>query len=162
IARATSHQHQTQIGTLKGKTPYMSPEQCRAQRLDRRSDLFSLGTVMFELTLGQRPFRGENDFAIMEKIVHGESPRPSSISPGYPEQLEAIVMKLLARKVDERYQVAEELIQDLEAFVAQHQLWVSSTQVGRYMRLVFADRIEAWERAVHEGEPLAQHIAETI
>ena len=162
IARAASHQHKTQVGTLKGKTPYMSPEQCRAQRIDRRSDLFSLGVVMFELTVGRRPFRGESDFAIMEQIVHGVAPPPGSIVNGYPDQLEAIVMRMLAHRADERYQTAEELIHDLEPFIAQHGLWVSSKQLGKYMRLLFADRIEAWERAAHRGVTLSEHVAETI
>jgi serine/threonine protein kinase len=162
IARAASHQHKTQIGTLKGKTPYMSPEQCRAQRLDRRSDLFSLGTVMFELTVGRRPFRGENDFAVMEQIVHGEAPLPSSLVPGYPADLEAIVMRLLARDLGARYQTAEEVLHELERFISQHGLWVSARPLGKYMRLLFADRIEAWERAANEGVTLSEHVAETI
>src|SRR5678809_17353 len=98
----------------------MSPEQCKGTQIDRRSDLFSLGTVMFELTVGRRPFRGESDFAVMEQIVHGEAPRPSSLVRGYPEELEAIVMKLLAHGVEARYQAAEELLHDLEGFVSQH------------------------------------------
>ncbi|HUS27961.1 MAG TPA: serine/threonine-protein kinase, partial [Kofleriaceae bacterium] len=84
IARATSRTHQTQVGTLKGKIPYMSPEQCRGLPLDRRSDLFSLGVVMYELTVGRRPFRGETDFGIMEQIVHGEAPAPSTLVDDYP------------------------------------------------------------------------------
>ncbi len=162
IARAASHQHKTQIGALKGKTPYMSPEQCRAQRIDRRSDLFSLGTVMFELTVGHRPFRGENDFAVMEQIVHGEAPRPSALVPGYPLELEAIVMKLLARDVAARYQTAEELLHELEQLISKHGLWVSSRPLGKYMRLLFAERIAAWERAASEGVTLSEHVAETI
>jgi len=162
IARAASHQHKTQVGALKGKTPYMSPEQCRAQQIDRRSDLFSLGTVMFELTVGQRPFRGENDFAVMEQIVHGQAPRPSSVVPGYPEELEAIAMKLLASSADARYQTAEGVLHDLERFIGQYGLWVSSRPLGKYMRLLFADRIDAWERAASEGVTLSEHVAETI
>jgi len=60
IARATSRSTETNSGTLKGKIPYMSPEQCQGQRLDRRSDLFSLGIVLYELTVGCRPFRGSS------------------------------------------------------------------------------------------------------
>jgi serine/threonine protein kinase len=162
IARAASHQHKTQIGMLKGKTPYMSPEQCRAQRLDRRSDLFSLGTVMYELTAGRRPFRGENDFAIMEQIVRGVAPPPSTVSPGYPPELEAIVMRLLAPSPDARYQTAEELLHDLEQFISKHGLWVSSRPLGKYMRILFAERIDAWERAANEGVAFSEHVAETI
>jgi serine/threonine protein kinase len=161
IARANDHQHKTQTGTLKGKAPYMSPEQCRGQRLDRRSDLFSLGVMMFELTVGRRPFRGDNDFTIMEQIVHGVAPAPSSITAGYPAELEAIVMKLLAREPDARYATAEDMLHDLELFLAQHELWVSSNSVGKYMRVVFADRVDAWENASHDGVSLGEYVADT-
>ncbi|HWO25499.1 MAG TPA: serine/threonine-protein kinase [Kofleriaceae bacterium] len=162
IARAASHQHKTQVGMLKGKTPYMSPEQCRAQRIDRRSDLFSLGTILYELTVGRRPFRGENDFVIMEQIVHGSAAPPSAVAPGYPADLEAIVMRLLATNLDERYQMAEEVLHDLEELISRHGMWVSSRPLGKYMRLLFADRVNAWESAASEGVSLSEHVAQTI
>jgi serine/threonine protein kinase len=115
IARATSSDHKTRTGTLKGKIPYMSPEQCRGHQVDRRSDLFSLGTVLYELTVGRRPFRGDTDFAMMEQIVHHDARPPTEIDPEYPRQLEAIVRKLLARDVNARYQNAEHLLHDLES-----------------------------------------------
>src|SRR5262249_54356233 len=151
IAEAALQLHKTQTGTLKGKTAYMSPEQCRGVPLDRRSDLFSLGVVMFELTVGRRPFRGDNDFAIMEQVVHGHAPSPSSLVQGSPPELEAIVMKLLARERDARYASAEEVLHDLEPFLAHAKLWASSRQLGKYLRTLFADSITAWERASHEG-----------
>jgi len=159
IARLTNRQAKTQTGTLKGKIPYMSPEQCRGNPLDRRSDLFSLGTVMFEVTVGRRPFRGQSDFDTMEQIVHHGAPRPSSVVNGYPPELEAIVMKLLARDPDDRYQSAEELLHALEPMLAQHRLWASSKVMGKYMRLVFADRIAAWEQAQQQGLSFVQHVA---
>ena len=162
IARANDRQHKTQTGTLKGKAPYMSPEQCRGQRLDRRSDLFSLGVMMFELTVGRRPFRGDNDFTIMEQIVHGEAPAPSSIIAGYPPELEAIVGKLLAREPAARYATAEDMLHELEPTLAQHRLWASSNTVRKYMRVVFADRVDAWERASNEGVSLEDYVGEAI
>ena len=153
IARATNQSQKTQTGTLKGKIPYMSPEQCRSSRLDRRSDLFSLGTVMFEITTGRRPFRGQGDFDIMEQIVHHEAPRPSTIVNGYPLELEAIVMKLLAREREDRYQNAEEMLHDLDAFLAQNKLWASTKVVGKYMRSLFAERLAALETAGPDGIP---------
>ncbi|NVB77330.1 MAG: serine/threonine protein kinase, partial [Kofleriaceae bacterium] len=113
IARASTSNHKTQTGTLKGKVPYMSPEQCKGFPLDRRSDLFSLGIVMFELTTGQRPFRGNSDFAIMDMIVNGGGPKPSEVVADYPPELERIVIRLLERKPDDRYATAEDLIADL-------------------------------------------------
>jgi serine/threonine protein kinase len=162
IARANDRQHKTQTGTLKGKAPYMSPEQCRGQRLDRRSDLFSLGVMMFELTVGRRPFRGDNDFTIMEQIVHGEAPAPSSIIAGYPPELEAIVGKLLAREPAARYATAEDMLHDLEPTLAQHRLWASSNTIRKYMRVAFADRVDAWERASNEGVSLEDYVGEAI
>ncbi len=162
IARASTSNHKTQTGTLKGKVPYMSPEQCKGFPLDRRSDLFSLGIVMFELTTGQRPFRGSSDFAIMDLIVNGGGPRPSEIVPGYPPGLEAIVMRLLERKPEARYANADDLIADLDAFVAAEGLWQSPRVLGNYMRTLFADKIRAWEEAEREGVPFAQHVQEAI
>ncbi|MBA2539264.1 MAG: serine/threonine protein kinase, partial [Deltaproteobacteria bacterium] len=160
IARASTARHKTETGTLKGKIPYMSPEQCRGHRLDRRSDLFSLGIVMFEMTVGRRPFRGTSDFEIMEGIVHLGAPRPSSIVEGYPVELEAIVMKLLARAPVDRYQTAEEMLQDLEPFLAANRLWATPKQIGKYMRLVFSEQIAAWEKSQRDGVPLAQHVVD--
>ena len=159
IARAASRSHQTQTGTLKGKIPYMSPEQCRGQPMDRRSDLWSLGVLMYELTVGRRPFRGENDFAIMDQIVHHETPKPSAAMRDYPPELEAIVMKLLERKLEARYQTAEQMLHDLDPFLAQHRLWVSPKPMSRYMRTVFADQVSAWDQATEDGVTLAQHLS---
>jgi serine/threonine protein kinase len=161
IARATSNEHKTRTGTLKGKIPYMSPEQCRGQQLDRRSDLFSLGTVLYELTVGRRPFRGENDFQMMEQIVHFDARPPTEIDVEYPTELEAIVLKLLSRDVNARYQNADQLLHDLQEFTQAHRLWASPKAIGKYMRSLFAEKIDAWESAEREGVTLAQHVLQT-
>jgi len=162
IARASSHTHKTQTGTLKGKIPYMSPEQCRGMPLDFKSDLFSLGVVMYELTTGRRPFRGESDFEIMDQIVHKGAPPPSSVVTGYPPELEAIVLKLLAMQPADRYGSAEAMLHDLDPFIGAHRLWVSPKALGKYMKALFDDKIAAWELAEREGVTLGQHITEAI
>ena len=162
IARATSHTHKTQTGTLKGKIPYMSPEQCRGMPLDFKSDLFSLGVVMYELTTGRRPFRGESDFEIMDQIVHKGAAPPSSVVTGYPPELDAIVMKLLAMKPEDRYISAEAMLHDLDPFIGAHRLWVSPKPLSKYMKTIFDDKIAAWELAEREGVTLGQHVAEHI
>ncbi len=162
IARATNSAHQTQTGTLKGKIPYMAPEQCRGQALDRRSDIFSLGVVLYELTVGRRPFAGENDFQIMEAIVHRDAPPPSASMRDYPADLEAIAMKMLARNREERYQTLEAVLHDLEPFLQQHRLWVSPKQLSKYMRTMFANDVEGWDRAIEDGVTLAQHVAASV
>jgi serine/threonine protein kinase len=162
IARATSRQHKTRTGTLKGKIPYMSPEQCQNRPLDRRSDLFSLGVVLYELTVGRRPFRGDSDFEILDQIINKGAPKPSQYDPAYPAPLEDIVMRLLQRSRDARYQSCEELIKDLEAFMASQGAWISAMTLGRYMRDLFADKITAWEAAMDHGTSLGDHVASTI
>jgi serine/threonine protein kinase len=158
IARATSSETKTRTGTLKGKIPYMSPEQCRGHQLDRRSDLFSLGTVAYELTVGRRPFRGETDFQMMEQIVHHDARPPTQIDPEYPKELEAIVLKLLARDVRARYQSADHLLHDLDELTQAQRLWASSNVIGKYMRSLFADKVDAWEAAERDGMTLGQHV----
>ena len=162
IARVSSGQHKTQTGTLKGKIPYMSPEQTRGLPLDRRSDLFSLGTVLYELTVGRRPFRGESDFEIMDQIVNVGAAPPRKLAPEYPEDLETIVMHLLERAPSQRYTTADELMHDLDEFIQRHRLWVTSKSLGKYMRTLFADKIQAWEDAEQHGVPLSQHVADSI
>jgi serine/threonine protein kinase len=162
IARASTSNHKTQTGTLKGKVPYMSPEQCKGFPLDRRSDVFSLGIVMFELTTGQRPFRGGSDFAIMDMIVNGGGPKPSEIVADYPPALERMVMRLLERKPDDRYATADDFIAELDPYIADNGLWQSPRVLGNYMRELFADKIRAWEEAERSGVPFAQHVQESV
>src|SRR4051812_3501912 len=102
IAKWAFQRTQTQDGALKGKFAYMSPEQCRGQPVDRRSDVFALGTILYELTCGVAPFRAATDFEILGQIVAGAPAAPvwSSSQHGeqpYPPALAAIVMRALAR-----------------------------------------------------------------
>jgi len=139
IARVRSKNRQTtESGTLRGKIPYMSPEQSRAGKLDRRSDLFSLGSILYELTTGQRPFEGPSDFAILEQIVNHDANRPSSVVPDYPPALEAIVGRMLARDREERFQSADEVLEALEAASRELGLRPTSSAVARFMQTLFA------------------------
>ena len=148
IAKWASQRTQTQEGALKGKFAYMSPEQCRGQPVDRRSDVFALGTLLYELTTGQPPFRGDSDYEILNRIVNGEVPAPTLPDGPYPAELERIVMRALARAPD-RYPTAQALQLDLEAFAREQKLMVSPVALGAYMRGLFAERLVAWQ----EEEP---------
>ena len=146
IAKATSRQAETRAGTLKGKVSYMSPEQCRGEDLDRRSDVFSIGILLYELTTGRKLFRGDNDFAILSRIVHEDVLPPSELQPDYPIALEAIVLRALSRERDMRFQTAEELQLALEQFARDERLETSSVKLGAFVRELFAHKIAA-ERA---------------
>lgn len=105
----------TEFGTLKGKPPYMSPEQVKNETLDRRSDVFSLGAVLHELLTNQPLFDGDSIYAVARAVEHGVIPRPSTvIGKPLPIGLDAVVMSALERDVTRRIQTAAELAEQLE------------------------------------------------
>jgi serine/threonine-protein kinase len=103
----------TMDGPLIGTPPYMSPEQVRGESLDARSDLFSLGAVFYECLTGRRAFPSNSSLGTLLEVVSSDPPAPSSITPGIPQRLDAIVSKLLAKDREARYASADELIADL-------------------------------------------------
>ncbi|MEZ4223503.1 MAG: serine/threonine-protein kinase [Polyangiaceae bacterium] len=116
IAVARDRTTRTETGQLKGKFEYMSPEQCLARPIDRRTDVFALGTVLYEISLGRRLFKRANQLLTLRAITREDVPAPRLIDPNYPAELERIVLKALARNLDERYQSAAEMRRDLSAF----------------------------------------------
>ncbi|MGH9492751.1 MAG: protein kinase domain-containing protein [Terriglobales bacterium] len=103
----------TAMGTIPGTAVYMSPEQARGEELDARSDLFSLGAVMYEMSTGRRPFRGSNVVTTLYAILHDKPLSPLSLNPSLPPGLEPILGKALEKKRERRYQSAAELRADL-------------------------------------------------
>src|SRR5215468_4092292 len=106
IAKAAGKASKTQAGILKGKFGYMSPEQVRGLPIDKRSDIFAVGIVLYELLTGERLFVGESDFSTLEKVRNVEILPPSTYNKNIPEVLEKIVMKALAAEVEARYPYA--------------------------------------------------------
>jgi eukaryotic-like serine/threonine-protein kinase len=113
VATAAHRLTQTASGEVKGKYAYMSPEQCRGEPLDRRSDIFSLGIVLYELTTLRRLFKRPNELQVMRAITEEPIPRPSREIPDYPPALEAVCTRALARDPDQRYATAAEMREDL-------------------------------------------------
>lgn len=114
IARSARSLHHTISGFIEGKVYYMSPEQARGETLDRRTDLFSLGVVFYELLTGTRPFEGENELQVLERIKSVEPVPPNQIVPAIPEALSAVVMRCLAKARDQRYAGAAEVADALQ------------------------------------------------
>lgn len=102
-------------GGHSGSPPYMSPEQCRGEPVDGRSDVYSLGVTLYLLLTGRRPFLGETAQALILMHQQDEHPPVSELRPGLPRELERIINRMLAKDPDARYQEAEELAEDLEA-----------------------------------------------
>ena len=113
VATAAHRLTQTASGEVKGKYAYMSPEQCRGEPLDRRSDIFSLGIVLYELTTLRRLFKRTNELQVMKAITEDPIPRPSREAPDYPQALEDICVRALARDPAQRYATAAEMREDL-------------------------------------------------
>jgi phosphohistidine phosphatase SixA len=143
IAKAANQIEQTKAGEIKGKLSYMSPEQCRGKKIDGRSDLFSLGIVLYELTCGRRPFEGLGDIEVLDKIQNGTFDRPSSVILGYPPELEAIVMRLLANEPRSRYPHATMVLPELEQVLAALGTFNAALGLAKYMRELFGDEMDA-------------------
>jgi serine/threonine protein kinase len=144
IAKAEERATQTIGGTIKGKYGYMSPEQCKGKPIDRRSDIFALGIVLYELTTLRRAFKGKDDFETMKRIVAGDLVLPSTVVPGFPRELEAIILTALANDPGARFQTAQELIEALDAFTVRAKLTGSNTAMGRFMLQLFGTKKEPW------------------
>lgn len=142
VAKAAGRASRTQAGILKGKFGYMSPEQVRGMPLDRRSDVFSVGVVLFEILTNQRLFQADTDFATLEKVRAVEVPRPSSINPEIPKPLENIIYKALAREPEQRYQSAIELHDELQAFMFAQGMFYSRKDLAGWARENYAREIE--------------------
>jgi len=115
IARMPYSSVQTQTGMVLGSPKYMSPEQVMGKSIDQRSDIFSLGVMLYEMLTGQSPFNGDNVNAIMYQTLNAIPSPPNSLNPEVPEMIDFIVAKALAKKMEDRYQSARDFAVDLRA-----------------------------------------------
>jgi serine/threonine-protein kinase len=151
VANATAHSDLGSEDRIKGKFGYMSPEQARAEKLDRRSDVFALGIVLFELLTGERLFRGENAAHSLELVKKGKIPNPIALNSKLSPQLARIVQKALERDVARRFQTARQLGESLERCLVEERVLVSHASVGHLVRRVLGSRIETQRQALREA-----------
>ncbi len=156
IAKAAGKASKTQAGILKGKFGYMSPEQVRGLPVDRRSDIFALGIVLYELLTGERLFVGESDFSTLEKVRNVEILPPSSFNKKIPAELERIVLKALAKDVEDRYQNAIDLHDDLQAFLYSVGEFYSRKDLSGWMKKTFAKELAEENAKLEEYAQLEQ------
>ncbi|HVJ90825.1 MAG TPA: serine/threonine-protein kinase, partial [Labilithrix sp.] len=134
VAKALGKSHMTIAGQVKGKLAYMSPEQLVGGGVDRRSDIFALGSVLYETTTGQRPFQGDHDPQVMAAIIMGSCQQPRAVVRGYPRGLEEIVMRALSVEPTARYATALELKEALERWLASSGPAVGRDEVARLLQ----------------------------
>jgi hypothetical protein len=127
----------------------MSPEQAEGKPVDCRADVFAIGLVLYELLTGVRPLKRDSDIVTLQAALACEIEPPSKVAQ-VPENLDAVVMKALAKRVDDRYQTAQEFQLALENYLVQKKLSASSVQVAELMKTLFADRLEEEARL---GQP---------
>ncbi len=142
----------TQVGELKGKPSYMAPEQLRAERVDRRSDLYSLSVVLHEMLTGRKLFTKNNVVATVLAVERGDVPTPSELNPELPKTLDNVVMKGLSKRAADRYQTAREMATALDR--AAQQLGDDPT-LEKFVDLELAEEMRghrAWMSAVLSGD----------
>jgi len=130
-------------GMLAGKYAYMSPEQCRGEEVDWRSDVFSLGIILYELTTGQRLFKRENQIQTLRAITEEPLVAPSEVLERYPRFLERVVLKALARDRTQRYESALALCEDLRKFLKISGSKPTTHLVGAYVAKLFTEEVRA-------------------
>jgi eukaryotic-like serine/threonine-protein kinase len=131
---------ETTAGQLKGKVPYMSPEQARGGTIDRRTDVFAMGIVLYKMTTGLHPFLGENDLVTMKNIIGRPVPSPRLKNAQFPVELEHVILKCLQKQPDARYQTMLELHQAIERVQVAMGSAVVDDDVGSVVRSLLGDR----------------------
>ncbi|MCL4224871.1 MAG: serine/threonine protein kinase [Myxococcales bacterium] len=150
IAKATLSKVNTKTGVIKGKVKYMSPEQALGRKLDHRSDVFSLGSCLYEMLTRVPPFTASNEMDLLIKVRDAKYRPIADLVPSTPPEIEAIADRCLTRSRAQRYQTAAEVEADLRAFLRRYVPNYSRSHLGRYVRKAFAAEIERELRMLEE------------
>ena len=137
IAKAVHKVAETQVGVIKGKFGYMSPEQALGQEVDARTDIFSVGVLLYEMVTGRRLFQGKSDAESIEKVRAAKVPTPSLMREGIPAGLDPIIFRALTRERRDRYPDASSFQLDLSRFLFAQGSGGTPQQLGAYLRALF-------------------------
>jgi len=148
IALARERLQFTRTEELKGKLEYMAREQLRRERVDRRTDVYAASLVLWELVTGQRPFAGDTDRMVMQRISTSELPRPGSVAPELAPELDALIARGISPTAAERFATALEMAEALERVVTP----ASQMEVARWVAEVAGEELDARARRVAEIE----------
>lgn len=148
IAKAALSSTETEVGVLKGKVAYMSPEQAMGGRIDQRADIFAMGIVLWEILARQRLMTGESAANTLHKLMNEPIPRVSAVVPGVDPELDAICAKALEKDPQYRWQTAADMRDALEAWLRAKPKAARQEEVGRTMQYLFANVREEVQRQV--------------
>ncbi|NCG21465.1 MAG: protein kinase [Rhodobacterales bacterium] len=160
IAKAKSNAYQTRDGILKGKFEYMSPEQATGKEIDQRSDLFSLGIILYEMLTGRRLFKTDSEIATLKKIRDCDFEPPRRMNSNIPEDLEKVVMKALARYPEDRYQNASEMAEDLRQHLLPDNADRIRVEFSEFLADLFKDQIVEEITRLEENSTIALELKE--
>jgi eukaryotic-like serine/threonine-protein kinase len=148
VAKAAGRVQTTREGQLKGKLAYMSPEQIRSETVDRRTDVYAMGVVLWEAATLQRLFAGEGEGAVIQKVLEGVRQAPSAVAPHIPKSVDGVAMRALEQDPTARFQTAREMALALEACVPM----ASSTRIAEWVDKLVGDVLVQRARTVAEIE----------
>lgn len=155
VGRAVNFLLQGRTRVLKRRYGYMPPEQIRGQPVDHRSDLFSVGVLLYELLTGKHAFRGENDLTTLDRVRRGEVARPRTIRSDISPELERVVLQALASEVDDRFQLASDLRRALIRCLSIESPSYTSRDLASWMQAVFAAELE--DETTRHGNGHSEH-----
>lgn len=148
IVKAVTKASKTQMGALKGKLQYMSPEQAWGRPVDARSDIFSLGSLLFEVLTGRRLFSGESEMSVLDAVREGRIQAPRDLDPRLPLEVNALVLKALARDPDDRFQTAGDMQREIDAILGSLKPPPAQRDLAHYMQKLFGAEAKAQPAAV--------------
>jgi hypothetical protein len=160
IAKAASKSTETRAGVLKGKILYMSPEQAWGKPIDRRSDLYSLGVLLYEMITHRKIFDADSEFSMLEKVRNAQVEFPPTIFENIPSNFLQVVQKALEKNPDHRYQSAHDMRVDLENYLLTTQERLSEKTISDYLKHLFREEIDEERKILTEGtEILVEKLA---
>jgi serine/threonine protein kinase len=162
IAKSANNISNTVYGTFKGRLGYSSPEQCRCESADARSDLYSLAVLLYEMTTGARAFTGATEQDLLARMTEARIAPPSSIDPQFPRALEGILLNNLAPDRAQRSATAQDLQIALEAFARANGLNLSEASLAKLMGSLFTEELQTWTRAKSTGMTLDDHVLSQV
>ncbi len=149
IAKTESQTGQTQVGTIKGKVAYMSPEQAASQTIDQRSDLYAVGILLYEMVTGERMYNGDT-YQMLSKVATADFVAAEKIAPNQPEQIYDILNRALAKQPGQRYQTCRQMRDDIKTLLHSQPLQSSADDLAKFMLALFATEYAKDQQVVRQ------------